>query len=109
MGRPPVWLHADLLPTNLLVRDGRLVGVLDFGGMATGDPAYDVTPAWQLLDRDTRPAFLGMVGAGEAMKRRARGLVVSHGVGALSYYLHSNPSMVAMARRGIREVLADVA
>ncbi|MGH3923564.1 MAG: aminoglycoside phosphotransferase family protein, partial [Pseudonocardiaceae bacterium] len=43
---PPVWLHADLLPSNVLVRDGRVAGVLDFGTMATGDPAYDVTPAW---------------------------------------------------------------
>ena len=48
---PPVWLHADLLPSNVLVRDGRVAGVLDFGAMATGDPAYDVTPAWHLFDR----------------------------------------------------------
>jgi len=107
--RPPVWLHADLIPGNLLMRDGRLVGVLDFGAMATGDPAYDVTPAWHLLDRDSRPAFREFVGADEATWRRARGLVVSGGVIALPYYLHSNPSMVATARRGIREVLADLA
>ncbi len=42
---PPVWLHADLLPGNLLVRHGRLAGVLDFGTICTGDPAYDLTPA----------------------------------------------------------------
>jgi aminoglycoside phosphotransferase (APT) family kinase protein len=107
--RPPVWLHADLIPGNLLLQDGRLVGVLDFGAMATGDPAYDVTPAWHLLDRDTRPAFREIVGADEATWRRARGLVVSGGVIALPYYLHSNPSMVATARRGIREAIADLA
>ncbi len=106
---PPVWLHADLIPGNLLVRDSRLVGVLDFGAMATGDPAYDVTPAWHLLDHDTRPEFRAIVGADEATWRRARGLVVSGGVIALPYYLNSNPSMVATARRGIREVLADLA
>jgi aminoglycoside phosphotransferase (APT) family kinase protein len=106
---PPVWLHADLIPGNLLLRDGRLVGVLDFGAMATGDPAYDVTPAWHLLDRDTRPAFREIVGADEATWHRARGLVVSGGVIALPYYLHSNPSMVATARHGIHEVLADLA
>ncbi|MGH3387089.1 MAG: aminoglycoside phosphotransferase family protein [Nocardioidaceae bacterium] len=106
---PPVWLHADLIPGNLLLRDGRLVGVLDFGTMATGDPAYDVTPAWHLLDRDSRPAFREIVGADDATWRRARGLVVSGGVIALPYYLHSNPSMVQTARRGISAVLADVA
>jgi aminoglycoside phosphotransferase (APT) family kinase protein len=104
---PPVWLHADLLPTNLLVRDGRLVGVLDFGTMATGDPAYDATPAWHVLDRATRPEFREIIGADDATWRRARGLVVSGAVIALPYYLHTNPSMVAMARRGIAEVLDD--
>jgi aminoglycoside phosphotransferase (APT) family kinase protein len=104
---PPVWLHADLLPTNLLVRDGRLAGVLDFGTIATGDPAYDVTPAWHLLDQDTRPLFREIVAADEATWRRARGLVVSGGVIALPYYLHTNPAMVATARRGISEVLGD--
>jgi aminoglycoside phosphotransferase (APT) family kinase protein len=104
---PPVWLHGDLLPGNLLVRDGRLAGVLDFGAMATGDPAYDVTPAWHVLDREHRPLFRRTVNADDATWRRARGLVVSGGVIALQYYLNTNPSMIATARRGIAEVLAD--
>jgi aminoglycoside phosphotransferase (APT) family kinase protein len=104
---PPVWLHADLIPPNLLVRDGRLAGVLDFGAMATGDPAYDITPAWHLLDRDTRPEFLEIVGADDAMRRRARGIVMYFAVFALPYYLHTNPTMVAIARRGIEQVFAD--
>src|SRR6185369_5509961 len=49
-----VWLHADLIPGNLLLRDGRIVGVLDFGAMASGDPAYDITPAWHILDAGSR-------------------------------------------------------
>lgn len=105
---PPVWLHADLLPGNLLVRDGRLAGVLDFGAMATGDPAYDLTPAWHVLDAESRSVFLDLVGGDDPTARRARGLVVSSGVIALPYYLHTNPSMVATARRGIEQVLADV-
>jgi aminoglycoside phosphotransferase (APT) family kinase protein len=105
---PPVWLHADLIPGNLLLRGGRVVGVLDFGAMATGDPAYDVTPAWHLLDRDNRALFLETVGADAATVRRARGLVVSGGVIALPYYLDTNPAMVRTARRGISEVLADL-
>jgi aminoglycoside phosphotransferase (APT) family kinase protein len=105
---PPVWLHADLLPGNLLVRHGRLAGVLDFGAMATGDPAYDLTPAWHVLDADSRTVFLDLVGSDDPSVRRARGLVVYSGVIALPYYLHTNPSMVATARRGIEQVLADV-
>jgi aminoglycoside phosphotransferase (APT) family kinase protein len=103
----PAWLHADLIPGNLLVRDGRVAGVLDFGAMATGDPAYDVTPAWFVLDGDSRPSFRRLVEADEMTWRRARGLALSQAVIALPYYLHSNPSMVTMARRAIGEVLAD--
>lgn len=62
-----------------------------------------------LLDRDSRPVFREVAGPDEATWRRARGLVVSGGVIALPYYLNSNPSMVATARRGIGEVLADPA
>jgi aminoglycoside phosphotransferase (APT) family kinase protein len=105
---PPVWLHADLIPGNLLVREARLAGVLDFGAMATGDPAYDITPAWHVLDGDARARFLALSGADDATVRRARGLVVSGGVIALPYYLHTNPAMVATARRGIRAVLEGV-
>jgi aminoglycoside phosphotransferase (APT) family kinase protein len=106
---PPVWLHADLLPGNLLVRDGRLVGVLDFGATTTGDPAYDATVAWHVLDPTGRAVFLDLVGADAETCTRAKGLVVSGGVIALPYYLNSNPSMVATARRGIDAVLADSA
>ncbi len=83
--------------------------MLDFGTIATGDPAYDVTPAWHVLDGASRAAFLEIVGADDATRRRARGLVVSGGVIALPYYLRSNPSMVATARRGIEAVLSDAA
>jgi hypothetical protein len=61
-----------------------------------------------VLDRDNRALFRQIVEADEATWRRARGLVVSGGVIALPYYLKSNPSMVATARRGIGEVLADL-
>ena len=44
--RPPVWVHGDVAPSNLLVRDGRLAAVLDFGCSAVGDPACDLVMAW---------------------------------------------------------------
>ena len=104
---PPVWLHADLIPGNLLLRDGRLVGVLDFGTVTRGDPAYDVTAAWHILDAASRPGFLSRL-SDEATRRRARGLVLSGGVIALPYYLHTNPAMVHTARTGIDAVLGDL-
>ena len=43
---PPVWIHGDLHPCNLLVTDGRLSAVLDFGNLTAGDPATDLSVAW---------------------------------------------------------------
>ncbi|WP_243762821.1 aminoglycoside phosphotransferase family protein [Allobranchiibius sp. CTAmp26] len=105
----PVWLHADLIPSNLLVRDGRLVGLLDLGAMATGDPAYDVTAAWFVFDGPRRAVYLRELGVDVdgPVWSRARGLAVSQAVIALPYYLHTNPVMVAMARRCLAEVLAE--
>ncbi len=53
----PVWVHGDVAANNLLVRDGRLVGVLDWGSSGIGDPACDLVIAWTLLDDEARAAF----------------------------------------------------
>ena len=47
--RDPVWLHGDVAVGNLLVRDGRLAAVLDFGSSGVGDPACDCVIAWTFL------------------------------------------------------------
>lgn len=104
---PAVWLHADLIPANLILSDGQLAGVIDWGSVTSGDPAYDLIPAWFLLDAATRPLFRRLTGADDATWTRARGCVVWQSVLVLPYYLHSNPTMVALARRGLREALAD--
>jgi aminoglycoside phosphotransferase (APT) family kinase protein len=55
--RPPVWVHGDVAPANLVVREGRLTGVIDFGQCAVGDPACDLVIAWTFLDAAGREAF----------------------------------------------------
>ncbi len=55
--RPPVWIHGDVAPGNLLVRDGRLAAVIDFGTCGVGDPACDLAFAWTVLDDAARDAF----------------------------------------------------
>ena len=52
-----MWLHADLMPGNLLVSGGRLTAVIDFGCLGTGDPACDLFPAWNLLPPGARDVF----------------------------------------------------
>ncbi|WP_347352205.1 aminoglycoside phosphotransferase family protein [Intrasporangium sp.] len=104
---PPRWVHTDLIPPNLLVHEGRLTGVLDFGELATGDPAWDLTPAWFVLDGPSRKSFRSLLEAevDDAAWVRARGAVVSQAVIALPYYLDTNPTMVQVACRGIDALL----
>lgn len=70
---PPVWVHGDVAAGNLLVRDGRLRAVLDFGNLAVGDPACDLTIAWTLLDGPVRLAFRDTLALDDDIWARARG------------------------------------
>jgi aminoglycoside phosphotransferase (APT) family kinase protein len=55
--RAPVWIHGDLSVGNLLSRNGRLTGAIDFGNIGVGDPACDLAIAWASLSADSRKAF----------------------------------------------------
>ena len=72
--RLPVWFHGDVAVDNLLVDDiGRLCGVIDFGQMAAGDPACDVTIAWTLFTDSSREVFRSELAVDEATWVRGRG------------------------------------
>ncbi|MEV5599787.1 aminoglycoside phosphotransferase family protein [Streptomyces sp. NPDC052496] len=104
---PPVWLHADLMPGNLLVDGGRLTAVIDFGCTGTGDPACDLFPAWNLLPAGARKVFREALGVDDATWRRGRGRTLSQAVIALPYYRTTNPAMARNARHVIRAVLEE--
>ncbi|MFF7047837.1 aminoglycoside phosphotransferase family protein [Streptomyces griseorubiginosus] len=72
---PPVWVHGDLHPANVVVSDGTLSGVVDFGALVAGDPAWDLAAAWLLLPDGLDSRFFDRYArADEATVRRARGL-----------------------------------
>ncbi|MFI5663511.1 aminoglycoside phosphotransferase family protein [Streptomyces sp. NPDC051684] len=72
---PPVWLHGDLHPANVVVADGTLSGVVDFDAMFAGDPAWDLASAWVLLPAGAGARFFETYArADDATLRRARGL-----------------------------------
>ena len=107
--RPGVWVHGDLDSRNLLVEQGRLCGVIDFGGLGVGDPACDVMVAWKVLTADSRHVFRDALSVDDATWARGRGWTVSQAVGALSYYtMRTNAVLVREARRWLVEVLADL-
>jgi aminoglycoside phosphotransferase (APT) family kinase protein len=106
--RPPVWVHGDLDARNLLVREGRLSAVVDFGCLGVGDPACDVAVAWKVLSRETRADFRSALSVDDATWARARGWVLYQALGVPAYYTaETNPVLVAEARRWLVDVLDD--
>jgi len=105
---PPVWVHGDLAPGNLLVVGGRLSAVIDFAAVSVGDPACDLLVAWNLFTGDSRAAFRAELGVDDDTWARGRGWALSVALIQLPYYLHTNPALVANARHVIGEVTRPI-
>jgi aminoglycoside phosphotransferase (APT) family kinase protein len=102
-----VWVHGDLLPGNLLVVDGRLSAVIDFGDLNVGDPACDLQPAWNVFGGDSRMQYRAELQVDDASWLRGRGWALYQAVSALPYYWYTNPGMIRQASHALAQVLAD--
>ena len=105
--RQPVWFHGDMLPGNLLVEHGRVSAVIDFGGLAVGDPSCDLMIAWGLFSGESREVFRTALQLDEATWLRGRAHALSQAAIFIPYYLNTNPVGVAGARHMLAEVLAE--
>jgi aminoglycoside phosphotransferase (APT) family kinase protein len=105
--KPPVWVHGDLSPGNLLMEHGQLSAVIDFGIMGIGDPACDLIIAWNLLPAQSRDFFRLSLGVDDATWERGRGWALSNALIALPYYKDTNPTLANNARHVIREVIEE--
>lgn len=108
---PPVWLHGDLHPANILVNDGQVSGVIDFGDITAGDPASDLSVAWMLLPAGGQDGFWSAYqaaggAAGDDLRIRSRGWALNL---AIVFLAHSedNPVLLEIGRRTLTAVLAD--
>jgi aminoglycoside phosphotransferase (APT) family kinase protein len=104
----PVWIHTDLLRPNVLVRDGRLCAVIDFGDAGVGDPAADVIAAWSVFGHTGRGVFRGALNVDDGTWDRARGFALHQAAMIIPYYGETNPGFVAPAKRTVKEILADI-
>ena len=104
----PVWLHADLLRPNVLVHDGRVRAVIDFGGIGVGDPAADVIAAWSVLGPGGRRLFRDALDVDDGTWERARGFALHQAALIVPYYAATHPGFTATALRTVEQVLADV-
>lgn len=107
---PARWVHGDLHPGNMVVADGRLAAVLDFGDLTGGDRAVDLAVAWKLLPVEHRSAFRSAAGArdpvDDATWARARGNALAHAVACLESS-DDFPRTAAIGRRTLDAVLTD--
>lgn len=108
---PARWLHGDLHPANLLVHEGRLSGVVDFGDLTSGDPATDLLVVWQLLPASARPVLrqaLRDAGAADetddATWQRSQAWALAHSVAMIGGSPDGSP-LPAMAQRVIAELV----
>jgi len=104
---PPVWFHGDIAHGNLLVADGKLTAVIDFGACGVGDPACDLVIAWTMFSGDSRQAFRQSVGLDEGTWARARGWALWKSLLTLTQCVDSDQELAAVHQRVIGEVLAD--
>jgi aminoglycoside phosphotransferase (APT) family kinase protein len=102
---PDAMAHGDLVPGNVLVRDGRLAGVLDVGGLGPADPALDLVAAWHLLEAGPRRTLREALGCDDLEWERGRAWAFEQAVGLVWYYAASNPAMSRLGRRTLDRLL----
>lgn len=101
-----VMCHGDLTPTNALVDSGRLVGVLDTGGLAPADPALDLVSVWHLLGEQPRQRVRDVLGSSDMQWLRGKAWALQQATGLVWYYAETNPVMSAWGRRTLDRLLA---
>lgn len=106
--RPPVWVHGDLSAANLLVQNGRLRAVIDFGMLAVGDPACDLAIAWTLLDEESRGIFRATLPLDPDTWARGRAWALWKALVVASGLVQTNAREAAQPWRVIDELLARV-
>lgn len=101
------FVHGDLIPGNLLVDDGRLNAIIDWGGAGWGDTAQDFAPAWAVLTEAERSAFRAAVSADDAAWIRGRTFELEHAVGGVLYYVPKQHLLGDVMSRTLERILAS--
>lgn len=108
---PPVWVHGDPHPMNLLLHsDGTLAGVIDFGDVCAGDPASDLSVAWLMFDADARAEFRASCSLSGTYDSAVWARAWAWALGLASVFALASddmPALAAIARHGLAETLGD--
>ena len=105
----PAWLHGDLHPRNILIENGIITAIIDWGDMTTGDIATDLASIWMLFpDKDVRHRTITEYASiSDATLNRARGWAILFGVVLLDTGFVDHPRHAVMGERILQRVLED--
>jgi aminoglycoside phosphotransferase (APT) family kinase protein len=105
---PPVWVHGDMTASNLLVREGELEAVIDFGAMSVGDPSCDLVIAWTLFEGASRRVFMAELPSDEETWLRARGWLLWKALVTMATASDERDAEASARRYGWRQSPRDV-
>jgi len=104
----PTWIHGDLHPRNVLAKDGKITGIIDWGDISSGDRATDLAAVWMLFsDRIARERALLDYGADADTVLRAKGWAVLFAVMLLDTGIQAHPRHAAIGDTALRQLQED--
>lgn len=105
--KKPVWIHGDFSVGNILVHNGRLAAIIDFGSMGIGDPACDLVIAWTFLTKDARKIFKSELPFDSDTWARARGWALWKALITLVELEDKNDTEALKIKHIIDEIITD--
>ena len=105
--KEPIWIHGDFAVGNILIKDNKLSGVIDFGGTAMGDPACDLVIAWTYLSGKARDIFVSEIVLDEGTWLRARAWALWKATFELCNITDKNSPEALLQKKIIDEVINE--
>jgi aminoglycoside phosphotransferase (APT) family kinase protein len=105
--KEPIWIHGDFAVGNILIKDNKLSGVIDFGGTAMGDPACDLVIAWTYLSGKARDIFIRAMDLDEDAWLRARAWALWKATFELCNIADKNSPAARLQKKIIDEVINE--
>ena len=107
MSLKSVWFHGDVAAGNLLINEGELSAVIDFGGLAVGDPACDMVIAWTFLEQSSRRAFRERLNVSDAVWNRGRGWALWKAMIVQAEIIETNAIEAASSQYAIDQLIEE--
>ena len=105
--KSPVWVHGDISANNLLVKNGKLSAVIDFGSMCIGDPACDLAIAWTFFKEKSREIFRTTLAIDNATWERSRGWALWKALIICAQLPGTNHLEIEKSKQIINTIIAD--